>query len=152
MKKFIISFISAIIVGIILGSYIFLGYQDKIVTVDKVESDKTIYILQQGVYSSLENAKKYAPKEYYITHHDDKYYRVYVGISANLENANKLKEFFINKGNNIYIRELVFNNKEFDDLINQYDLLISKINGEEMISIQKQILDKYKELVIKDDD
>lgn len=112
MKKILVPLISAIIIGLSLGIYLFSQYEGRI---DKVfKNDETIYVLQQGVYSTLDNVKKYTTKvDNYITHYDDPYYRVYVAITHNKDNIAKLEEYFINKGNDIYVRQLSTNNLEF---------------------------------------
>jgi hypothetical protein len=110
MKKIIIPLISAIVIGLLLGKYFFSQYEGKI---EKVfQSDEKIYVLQQGVYSSIENVKKYVTKlDYYITHHDGDYYRVYAAITHNKDNVSRLEEYFVSKGNDIYVRELTTSNK-----------------------------------------
>ena len=149
MKKILFPLISAIVVGIVLGKYFFSQYENK---VDKVfKNDEIIYVLQEGVYSKIENVEKYTSKlNYYITHHDGDYYRVYVGITQNKNNATRLKEYFVSKGNDIYIRELSTNNAAFLELLKQYDLLLENCSGDsELLQIEKQVLSKYEELILK---
>jgi hypothetical protein len=151
MKKIIIPLISAIVIGLLLGKYFFSQYEGKI---EKVfQSDEKIYVLQQGVYSSIENVKKYVTKlDYYITHHDGDYYRVYAAITHNKDNVSRLEEYFVSKGNDIYVREVTTNNMEFLELLKQYDLLFESSNGDnELLQIEKQVLSKYEELVLRNE-
>ncbi|MDD4298257.1 MAG: hypothetical protein PHS98_01310 [Bacilli bacterium] len=151
MKRILIPLCSAIIIGLILGKYFFSQYENKINPVFK--DDETIYVLQQGVYSTMENVEKYTTKlDYYIVHHDGEYYRVYVAITHNKNNINRLEEYFIKRGNDIYVRELLTNNMEFLEILKQYDLLLQSSSGDnELIQIEKQVLSKYEELVLRDD-
>ena len=100
MKKIIVPIISAIAIGLFIGKVLFSQYEGK---VDKVFNEKEkIYVLQQGVYSSLENVTKYTTKlDYYTVEQDDKYYRVYVAITHNKNNVDKLKII-------IYLREIIY--------------------------------------------
>lgn len=151
MKKIFVPLVSAIVIGLILGKYFFSQYESKIDTV--FQSDEKIYVLQQGVYSTPENVTKYTTKlDYYITHHDDKYYRVYVAITHNKNNVTRLEEYFLSKGNDIYVRELSTNNLEFLELIKQYDLLLESGSGDsELLQIEKQVLSKYEELILRNE-
>ncbi|HHT38148.1 MAG TPA: hypothetical protein GXZ95_01885 [Mollicutes bacterium] len=152
MKKIIVPIISAIAIGLFIGKVLFSQYEGK---VDKVFNEKEkIYVLQQGVYSSLENVTKYTTKlDYYTVEQDDKYYRVYVAITHNKNNVDKLKNYYISKGNNIYVRELTISNPEFLELLKQYDLLLeSSSGGDELSQIQKQIISKYDELVLQNEE
>ena len=148
MKKLIVPLFSAIVIGLVLGKYFFSQYEDKIDTAFK--NDEKIYVLQQGVYSTMDNAKKYTTKlDYYIVDHDDKYYRVYAAITYNKNNVERLEGYFVSKGNDIYVRELSTNNLEFLELLKQYDLLLESSSGDnELLQIEKQILSKYEELVL----
>ncbi|MDD2203625.1 MAG: hypothetical protein PHT75_04950 [Bacilli bacterium] len=148
MKKILVPLISAIVIGLILGKYLFSQYEKKVDTV--FQDDERIYVLQQGVYSTAENAGKYTSNlDYYIVHHDDKYYRVYVAITHNKNNVDILEEYYISKGNDIYVRELTTNNLEFLELLKQYDLLLQSSGDNELLQIEKQVLSKYEELILQ---
>lgn len=151
MKKLLIPLICAVAIGVLLGKYLFSQYENKVDTV--FQNEEKIYVLQQGVYSNLDNVKKYTTKlDYYITHHDGNYYRVYAAVTHNKDHVKRLEEYFVSKGNDIYVRELTTNNLEFLELIKQYDLLFaSSSKDEELKQIQKQVLSKYEELILKDE-
>jgi CHASE3 domain sensor protein len=148
MKKILVPLFSAIVIGFVLGKYFFSQYEEKIDSV--FQSDEKIYVLQQGVYSTMENVKKYTTKAgNYIVEEDGKYFRVYVAITSNKNNLSRLREYFISKGNDIYVRELQTNNSVFLELLKQYDMLLESGSGDnELIQIEKQVIDKYEELVL----
>jgi predicted small secreted protein len=151
MKKFILPIFAAILIGVIIGKYLFSQYEGKIDAA--LKNDETIYVLQQGVYSNLDNAKNAAGKlNYYVIDKDDKYYRIYVAITYNQNNVSKLEEYYVSKGNDIYVRELKTDNPEFLDLLKQYDLLLESSSGDnELLQIEKQILTNYEELILKNE-
>lgn len=148
MKKFFITVILAILIGVVFGKLMFDQYDHKLKEVFK-ETEK-VYFLQQGVYSNLENVTKNITKvSHYVVEKDDLYYRVYVGITKNEKNINKIREILIGDGNDIYVRELNLNQTPFLDVLNQYDLLLEHVTKkEEILQIQKQVLNQYKELIL----
>lgn len=151
MKKFIITVLIAILIGYIYGKIVFNQYDKKL---EKVfNQTETLYFLQQGVYSNKENVLKYANKiNYYLVIKDDDFYRVYVGITKNKNNINKIKEIYTNSGNEIYVREIASSNAGFFEVLNQYDMLLESVEGEnQILQIQKQVLSKYEELVINNE-
>ncbi len=148
MKKFFITVLLAVIIGGLFGKLVFNQYDRELQMVFKDE--EVIYVLQQGVYSNYENIEKNMVSiNYYIVHKDEDYYRVYVGITKDMDNVDKMRELFINNGNDIYVRELKNDNSSFLEVLGQYDMLLAHSNEEDQIlQIQKQVLSKYEELVI----
>lgn len=115
------------------------------------ENEK-LYFIQQGVYSTIENVEKNttAFTNYIYQQENDKYY-VYVGITKYKENAEKIKEYYKQKGYNTYIKEIAIDNQEFTESLEQYDALISQTTDTSTYpTICSQILTKYKELVTSD--
>jgi hypothetical protein len=151
MKKTIMLFILAVAIGALYGKIVFNQYDKEI---EKVfQQTEKIYVLQQGVYSQLENVEKNTSKlDNYVVEKDEPYFRVYVAMTKNNANVNKMKEIFIKAGNDIYVREVTMNNKAFLDILGQYDLLLNRTNDKDLIlQIQSQVLNKYKELVLKNE-
>lgn len=108
-----------------------------------------IYLIQQGVYSSNESMEKNttAFEHYIYTFQDDKYY-VYVGATKELENLEKLKGYYKELGYDIYVKETMTTNKEFLDILENYDAMLMQTTDKELInSICGQVLNKYGELV-----
>ena len=138
----------SIILGSLFGQMIFKQYNNNLVDVFKEAT--ILYFLQQGVYStvqSMEDNTKNLKDYVYIK--DNNYYRVYAAITKDIENITKLKEYFNSKGNDIYVKEMAENNKTFLNILGQYDKLIKTANNDEsMTNIIKEVLIKYKELVV----
>lgn len=148
MKRLIIIMIAAIILGGISGKILFSKYQD----IDKYifNSEKKVYFLEEGVYSSKKslenNTKDITPK--LVVKDNDKYY-VYVGITKNIDNANKIKKIYTDKGYSIYQKEKNITDSEFLSNVEQFDILIESTKKERDIStIQEVVLANYEEMVI----
>lgn len=148
--KFLFPLVLAIGIGFICGKLMFNQYDSKtsLKTVFSEKQEK-VYFIQQGVYSSKTSMEENTTDfPYYIYDVLDDKYHVYIGITKLSENANKLKEFFNEKGYNIYVKEINISNKEFLEAINNYDELLSKTNDSKSIqTLCNQILNKYEELV-----
>ena len=90
MKKIIIWGLIFIVLGFILGEFIF---SDKIELIKKLKKGDTYYFLEEGVYKdykSIENNLSDIGKNI-IVKKDNKYH-VYVGITKDLEVLEKIKK------------------------------------------------------------
>ena len=72
---------------------------------------------------------------------DDNLYHVYVAIVKNKKNLEKIKDFYIKKGNNIYVREKIVRCKSFLNEIDNYEILLENSNN--ILSIEKEILKRF---------
>lgn len=150
MKKILIPILCSTLIGAFLGFYLFKEYDSNvsIKPVFNFSQDK-VYFLQLGAYSTLDKAKE-ASKDFtnYLYIIEDNNYHVYIAITASLDNANKLKALFKEKGYNIYIKEKYVNNDNFINLLNQYDEVISKSDEyEAILKVNEKVLLEYKEVV-----
>lgn len=148
MKKNIIWVICCIVVGLIMGKIIFNQYDTKTLPVS-TETTAKVYLFQSGVYSSLENMKNASLNydSYIYTVQDSKYY-VFIGLTKNEQNKEKLKAYFESLNYNIYIKEITMNEASFLETLDQYDLLLSEAKtNNEIKEVNKSILAKYEELV-----
>ena len=76
----------------------------------------------------------------YIYKKVDNKYEIYVGMTRNKNNIEKLKEFYIKKGYSIIVREIEVSN-DFKELIDSCDILLEKTDSEDTIEkIQNKIL------------
>lgn len=149
MKKVIIPTLLALILGIIMAKIVFNQYEtEPIQTVFK--ENETINILQIGVYSNKDSLKENTKNlENYIYEKKNDLYYVYVGMTKNEENLNKLKKYYKNQGYEIYVKKLVINNKKFLKCLDEYDKIMLKISDEDSINIiTNKIIKKYEEYVL----
>ncbi len=148
MKNFLIPIILAVLIGFFMAKLVFSQYETSELQTVFNESE-TVSMIQVGVYSSKEsmeeNTKDFA---YYIYNLDQDMYYVYVGMTKNSSNLDKLKSYYQNLGYDIYIKEIKVDNEEFLSILDQYDNLLSKTEDQETIkTICSKVLQKYEELV-----
>ena len=77
----------------------------------------------------------------YIYKINDSKYEIYLGITRNEKNIDKLKEFFIKKGYDISIRDISIS-KDLADLIDSCDKLLERVEEDKSIEqIENKILE-----------
>ena len=148
MKKTLKISIFSIALGAIAGIILNNTYKEKLSN-SFLNEEKTYYFIQEGVYSSTssmqENTKDLLVKT--VDSKNDKQY-VYLGITRDEKNAQKLKEIYENKCYQIYIKEQNLSNEEFYNNVTQFDILINSTNKEsEILTIEEVVLANYEELI-----
>jgi galactitol-specific phosphotransferase system IIB component len=146
MKKSLISIISCVLIGLILGKIMFDQY-DKTELASTITQEKA-YFFQVGVYSNLENMENATKTmdNYAYINQDDKYY-VFLAITKNEQNKEKLKNYFQDLSIDIYIKEIVLDDIALSQNIDQYDILLNQAKtNDEIKSINKSVLATYEEL------
>lgn len=138
MKKFIILFFLAIILGATLGIYSYQKFNES----DDIKASTSmdeVYAFQVGVFDSYDNAKNMANTYHGIIVNDNKY-RVYIGLTIN--NLNNLKTYFDQKGIAYYVKSIYINN-EFYKVLQEYDVLLSNTSMDNYESIINKVLKEY---------
>ena len=150
--KSITPVILCILVGFFMSNFMFKQYDKDTISVLK-EKD-TVYFLQIGVYSSLENMKENLSNvKTYIYEEKDNLYYAYVGIVKNSENLEKVEGYFKSLNYVIYRKEKKITQKGFLEVLNQYDLMLKETTDSKSIApIMEQVISKYEELVLNDKD
>ena len=150
MKKYFWSVFLSLFVGVYLGMFVLNQYKDFNI-ISAFDYYETLFFLQHGVYSDLDSMKdNMSPFPYYIYDLQDDGYHAYVGITKSKENALKVKEYYIDMGYDIYIRENRINNVTFVSVVSQYDILLSDATGDAIGDICNQVLSSYEELVVNE--
>lgn len=145
MKKIIIKGLIFIIIGFLIGNYLFGSKKDLI---KRINNSEVYYFLQEGVYSSKDNLNNNLKSlsQKVIDYQDNKYY-VYIGITKDKEVADKIKKIYEEKGFKIYEKELLLESQEFSSNVEQFDLLIKSTNKEdEILTIEEIVLANYEEI------
>ena len=136
-----------------MGTYMFSQYNKNEVEPVSAESkyiNQTIYIFQYGVYSNKENMINNLNKINYVYELLNNKYYVYVGMTKNKDNIDKLKNYFKSLSYDIYVKELEVNG-EFAENLSQYDLLLNEaVTNESISTILKTTLSKFEELALND--
>ncbi len=144
-KNLMIPLVISIILGFISAQIVYSTYRKNL-----EESSYNAYIIQIGSYNNEDSLDEtFENEEDYLIVEEDGKYNVYVGITTDLVNANKIKNLYQNKNIETYIKPTVINNVEFVNNLEQYDILISEVDSEEnIISISDVILSSYEEMVL----
>lgn len=143
MKKLLLTLIITGFISFLFGNYIFTTYQNNINNILNVSKEyENIYMLLYGSYNSIDKVNN-LNLDNYILEEESGYYKVYVGITFYEEDAKKIREIYRNIGNDIYIKEKLIDNLEFINYIKDIDF--NKTN-EEILKLQKDIINKYKEV------
>ncbi len=146
MKKYLLTIIVSLLVGFLLSFYMLKEYESvNIIPVFNVK--ETAYLVQQGVYSSMESMQENTTNlsDYIYSVIDNMYY-VYIGVSLESDNVNKIQEYYKNKDINTIIKTTTISDTELLNSLRQYDMVLKETNEEETIKeIIKQTLSKYKE-------
>ena len=149
MKKYLYTFLLAIIIGFFLAHFSINQYKNyegiKVST-----QGENLYFIQYGVFSSKQSMEENTISlQNYVYNVADNLYYVYVGITRKEENANKIINYYKNKGVETILKKYIITNKEFLSNIENYDKVLNNTDDETTIlSIVNQVLTKYEEVVI----
>ena len=110
--------------------------------------------IQYGVFSSLESMERETIElENYVYNIDKDMYYVYVGITKNEQNANKIMNYYKNLGYDTILKQYDISNDNFLEEVENYDnILLSTEDQTAIASLINQILTKYEEVVINGKD
>ena len=148
-KNFFITMIVAIILGSILGNFLFEQY--KLESREVIKEVNSLYFVMEGSYSSLEQAKRATEDiSVKLITKEDANYVVYLAITKDSNNLDKLEKLYKDLNINTTIKTMSVSNKEFLAAIEQLDLLIDNTEGnDEILSINEVILSNYQEFVLE---
>lgn len=148
--KFLIPIALSIVVGLFFGKIFFDNYDSSSLTVFD-EKDK-VYMLQIGVYSSLEKMKSsFENYEDYLYISNDDGYHLYVGITKDKEIASKIKELYEKDGYSIYVKENIIDNSSFLSVLTEYDKIINITSLSDIKEIEKIVISNYKEMILENE-
>ena len=148
MKKYFLPAFISFCIGISMAYSIIHQYESYDgITVSK--NVKNIYYIQRGVYSNKENMENNMKNFIsYIYNTEDNMYYAFIGISSKKENAEKIQNYYKEKGYDTYIKQRVLNDTDFINILSEYDTILAKTeDGEGIKTICNQVLSKYEEYV-----
>lgn len=142
MKKYLFTIIVSLLVGFFLSNFMIKEYDSDIMSVFK--KDTTLYMIQTGVYSNIDSMKENTSNiDEYIYSIKDNLYYVYIGLTLDLENANKIQSSY--KGVDSIIKKSIISDEDLINYIEKYDLVLKETNDTQTIKeITKQVIKKYK--------
>ena len=146
MKKVLIRGVVYVIIGYILGSFLF---KSKLELIKNITNKELYYFLEEGKVGDkeiLENKVSNLTTSVIDYKNNDFY--IYRGITKDLEAAKKVKKILEDKGFSITIKEKYLNNQEFSTTITQFDNLINtSLTTDEILKVEEVILSTYEEVV-----
>lgn len=144
-KNFWIPLIVAIVLGFVSAQIVYSTYRNNLSS-----SSYNAYLLQIASFENFDSiSSDMKDNADYLIVNENNMYNVYVGITTDLSNANKIKNIYEKKDIEVYIKPTVINNIEFVSNLEQYDLLISEVeNDDNLISISDVVLSSYEEIVL----
>ena len=148
MRKYLFPVSVSLILGISMAYFIIKQYES--LPALAVSSDaESLFYIQRGVYSDMDNMKNNM-KDFtnYIYNVEENQYYAYIGITTSKENALKIQNYYKSLGYDTFLKEKITDNKDFINILKQYDELLAKTDDNESIKvICNQVLAKYEELV-----
>lgn len=153
MKKYI----KPLLLGIITGIFLFNLFLKQYTDYDGIKVSSTltdVYLLQMGVYSSLENMEENTLKlQNYVYNKDGDLYYVYIGISKNKLAIEKIQKYYKNLGYDTIIKEFSISNKKFIKELENYDeIILNTDDSTALLEIINDTLISYEEEVISGSD
>ena len=140
-KSFVVPFIICIVLGVISAQIVYSRYK-----VNLEDSLINAYFIK--VNSSFDEELLNDDFKYLVLEEENSF-NVYVGITTDLFNANKIKSIYEEKDFDVSIVPVIVDNVEFISNLEQYDILISEVdNDNNIISINDVILSSYEEMVL----
>ena len=120
-------------------------------TIQVFSEKNNYYLLQEKIYSKKEimqsETRDLNPKVY--EEKNGKYY-VYVGITGNKDNAEKIQKIYKDSGFNIKINEISINDEEFKNNLKQLDILINNTNNQdEILTIEEVVLSNFNKKILE---
>lgn len=151
-KSFFITMLVAILIGAVLGNFLFEQYKLESETV--IKEVNSTYFLVEGTYSTETQATKAVTSntdiDPYIIVKEDANYIVYLAITASNDNLEKLKKMYKEKNVNTSIKKMSIENEEFLATLEQMDILLNNAKtNDEITSITEVVLANYQEFVLE---
>ena len=148
MKNKIVFSVLFLVTGLVDGNNLYSKIDPSVLSTFKESNE--FFLLQEGIYNDKESMQNQTrdinPKVYEIK--DDKYY-VYVGITSNKDNAEKLKEIYKKNNIDVYIKNIKIKDKDFINNLNQFDILIESTNNpNEVLTIEEVVLSGFNNKIL----
>ncbi len=150
MKKYFVSCIFGLLVGVFLGKMVLKEYNGYSTIRVSSTNGESAYFIKYGEYASLDDVEKktIVLTNYIYTYRDNKYV-VYIGITLDKNNLDKMINYFKRVGYNVDFEEYVISDEKYIDYLRNADKLIENTTDDTVMGeVCSQILSKYEELVI----
>lgn len=117
----------------------------------KNTSSTKYYLVQIGAYKKIDSASiKSKEFDNYIVHKDNDLYKIYIGVTKDMEVFDKIVRLYSNTSS-FYRKEISVSNTSIDEAMSRYDKFIINSNDKnEIDQIIKVELKLFKEILEKD--
>ena len=149
MKKYALSFFIALVIGFFLCKF-FLNQYNDYTSITVSNMGEILYFIQYGVYSSYDSMEENTInlQNYVYNIDNDKYY-VYIGITKDESNKNKIVNYYNSIGYETIVKEYHIRNETFINELINYDNVLRETTDETAISsLINQVLTRYEEVAI----
>ena len=149
MKKYFILIVISLIIGFFLSIFVINQYSDNKGIVVYKEGHE-LYFFKYGEFKSKEEMENNTINlENYIYKNDADIYKVYIAITKNADNVDKIKKYYSKYS--LEVEKFYISNDKFVKKIDDLDNIL-KSTGDEMTigEIISQELSSYDEVVIND--
>ena len=141
----------AILIGAALGNFLFEQY--KLESESVIKEVNSTYFLMEGSYSTEDQANKAVTDnniKTYLIVKEDANYIIYLAITKDNDNLDKLKKLYNDLGINCSIKKMSTSNEEFLAMLEQMDILLDKTSSnDEILAINEVVLANYQEFVLE---
>lgn len=148
-RKFLFTILVAIALGSLLGNFLFEKYklEDEVV----VKEVNSIHFIYEGVYNNKEQAIEASKNiENKLIVKEDVNYVVYLGITSDNNNLQKLEDIYNDLGITTNVKMMSISNDTFLATLEQLDILISNSEQEnEILNVVETILANYEQTLEK---
>lgn len=147
MKKYFITIIVSLVIGFFLSYFVITEYTDKKgVTVYK--EGQMLYFFKYNEFNSKEEMDKGTINlESYVYQNDDGKYKVYIAITKNENNIDKIKKYYSDY--NLEVEKYFISNTDYIKSIENLDNILINTDDQTVIGeIIIQGLNNYEEVVL----
>lgn len=143
MKKYLLTIIISLLIGFLLSNFMLKQYDDAVAIMPTFKQEETLYLVQQGVYSSLtsmqENTKNIP---YYVYTLDNNLYYVYIGMSLDMDNIEKIRKYYDNM--ETIVKSKTITDENFINTLKMNDEVLKQTEDREVIKETiNNVLKKY---------
>lgn len=142
MKKILIMFLSAVVLGGCIAYFIF----NKVII--KTQNDDVVVAkaFQIGAFTNYDNAVRVAERNNGIVVSDEDVFRVYVAVLYDDKAIKRLESYYDDIGLNYYLKEVLVTDEFVNSISSSEDMLIDSSSDTYSI-INLNVLNKYKEML-----
>ena len=149
MKKYFKAILVSLLIGFFLSYFLLTRYKGfKGISVSN--SGDLYYFLSYGKYESKDDMEsRGVGLENYVYRKDGINYYMYIGITKNKDNADKMKNYYGTKNIDVTVEEFYISSKDFSDAISNLDNILINSNDDVVVAeIINQGLNKYEEIIL----